>query len=309
MKNVRLSRLVYGLATFIPGVYHRFSMPRLSVAEMALDGYSKWLHHLAAVMETNAGFPQVVAEIGPGPGLAAGLAALVSGCKTYYALDVVAHTDRAILLPVFDEICRLFTIKADLRAWHAIMPACAFPSSIITDERLHELLATDRLAGLRRELETEKQDGALQLEIPWHCEGIVKKGSLDLVFSTAALEHIDDLQTAYRAMNEWLRPGGLVSHVIDYGCHGVCQEWNGHWACSATLWRILRGNRPYFINRQPHSVHLALLTTNGFNLLADKRISQPSRFVRNDLAPKFRDLLTDQDLRTNFSFIQARKGD
>lgn len=308
MTNVRATRLVYGLATFVPGVYRCFSMSRLPVEETAIDGYSKWLHHLAAVVEGGFGAPpQVVAEIGPGPGFSAGLAALVAGAKTYYALDVVEHADRSILLPVFDEICRLFKSKTALRNWHGIMPARPFPSSVLPDERLSELLAPARLAALRGELETLKPGGPLQMMIPWHSQSLIKKGSVDLVFSTAALEHVDDLETAYRAMNDWLRSGGGVSHVIDYGCHGACNEWNGHWACSNIAWRILKGNRPYFINRQPHSIHLGLLKKNGFVVLSDNRISTPSRFLKKDISPKIRGLYTDQDMTTNLSFLLARK--
>lgn len=309
MTNVKTTRLLYGVATFLPGVYRHFSMPPLSVEEMSMDGYSKWLHHLAAVVEGgHCATLKVVAEIGPGPGFSAGLAALVSGCTTYYALDVVEHADRAILLPLFDAICGLYSRKAALRDWNGILPARSFPSALIPDARLSELLAPARLAALRRELETAKPDGALQTAIPWHHQPLIKKGSVDLVFSTAALEHVDDLETAYRAMNDWLKPAGLVSHVIDYGCHEVCHEWNGQWACPGILWRVLRGNRPYFINRQPHSAHLALLQKNGFVLLSENRACCPSRFQRKDLATPFRDSLTEQDLTTHFSFVLARKG-
>jgi hypothetical protein len=275
---------------------------------MAVDGYSKWLHHLVAVTEGNhLPFPQVVAEIGPGPACPAGLAALVSGCGTYYALDVVEHTEREVVLPVFDEICALFARQASLRDWQSIMPARPFPSRVLPDDRLAELLAPSRLAVLRGELASRNPDGALQMMIPWHRQSLIREGSVDLVFSTAAMEHVDDLATAYSAMNQWLRPGGVVSHVIDYGCHASCNEWNGHWACPEPLWRILKGNRPYFINRQPHSAHVALLKANAFVILSDNQVNQLSRFARKDLSPRFRGLLSDEDLTTKLCFLLARK--
>lgn len=306
--NVRLSRIAYGLATYLPGVYRHFSMPPLSVAEMAIDGYSKWLHHMCAVAEGSfIEPPEAVAEIGPGPACPAGIAALVAGCKRYYALDVVKHAEQPAMLSVFDEVCRLFARKTALRDWQGILPARPFPVSLFPDSRLGELLSPSRLEELKRDIGNPAADGAMQVMIPWHQRSVIKEGSLDMVFSTAAMEHVDDLETAYRAMNLWVRPSGVVCHVIDYGCHEACNEWNGHWVCSDTLWRVLKGNRPYFINRRPHSLHVALLEGNGFRVLSERFVRKDSRFERTDLSPRLRDSLTEADLITNYCFLLARK--
>ena len=53
--NIRLSRLAYGLSTYLPGVYRRFSIPHWSVDDVALDGYSKWLHHMRTIVENGFG--------------------------------------------------------------------------------------------------------------------------------------------------------------------------------------------------------------------------------------------------------------
>ena len=53
-----------------------------------------------------------------------------------------------------------------------------------------------------------------------------------MVISHAALEHIDDLEGTYRAACGWLRPGGMMSHQIDYRCHNAASRWNAHWSCS-----------------------------------------------------------------------------
>jgi hypothetical protein len=43
--------------------------------------------------------------------------------------------------------------------------------------------------------------------------------SLDLVFSQAVLEHVDDPEETYKTMVAWLKPSGYASHVIDFSAH------------------------------------------------------------------------------------------
>ncbi len=59
-----------------------------------------------------SGFPDSVAELGPGTGLGVGLCALLSGCKKYLALDVVQHTDQAQSERVLDELLEMFKSRA-----------------------------------------------------------------------------------------------------------------------------------------------------------------------------------------------------
>lgn len=89
------------------------------------------------------------------------------------------------------------------------------------------------------------------------------------------MEHIEDTRAAYRAMHAWLRPGGFMSHSVDYDSHGHARGWNGHWTVPSLAWRIVRGNRPYFINRQPHSSHRSEIQAAGFEIVCEERIESP----------------------------------
>ncbi len=42
--------------------------------------------------------------------------------------------------------------------------------------------------------------------VPWHDSNIVEKESVDLIFSQAVLEHIDDMAFSYEKMFSWLKP-------------------------------------------------------------------------------------------------------
>jgi hypothetical protein len=126
-----------------------------------------------------------------------------------------------------------------------------------------------------------------------------------MVFSQAVMEHVEQVDSTYAALYKWLRPGGFMSHTIDYKSHGYTSDWNGHWAISEKLWKIVKGNRPYLINRLPHSAHIEAMKKAGFQIDGEvKRNSAP--LPRHKLSDKFR-TLSDDDLRTSGAFIQAMK--
>ena len=105
-------------------------------------------------------------------------------------------------------------------------------------------------------------------------------------------------------MYQWLKPTGYISHAIDFRCHGTAIEWNGHWSYSDVQWSLVRGRRPYLLNRQPHSVHVKLLQRQGFKIVCDIRTEAAAGVDRKRLAPRFSDV-TDEDLVTAGAFIQA----
>jgi SAM-dependent methyltransferase len=309
MTQARISRLLYGLATFIPGVYRLFSMPAIEPRALALDGYSKWLQHLAfSYRHGFRTFPRVVAELGPGPCCPSGIAALVSGVDTYYALDSVRHPHSRMAPQVFDEIVRLLTARRPPEpARGRARQLTGFPADILSDSRLKEALGESRLAGLREDVyQSVDRNRRFRYCVPWASSEIIEHGALDMIFSSAVLEHVDDLGEAYALMAQYLKPDGLMSHVIDFGCHGVTRDWNGHWTCSDLTWRLLRGGRPYLINRAPHSAHTDLLKAHGFRVVADVTSTAPSMLRPEALASGY-GFLSSRDLTTRRTTILAVK--
>ena len=65
---------------------------------------------------------------------------------------------------------------------------------------------------------------SLRYAAPWRDASVMQPGSLDLIFSQAVMEHVDDLPATYAACRDWLRPGGLMSHQIDFRCHGTARH-------------------------------------------------------------------------------------
>src|SRR5262249_44088460 len=131
-------------------------------------------------------------------------------------------------------------------------------------------------------------------------------GSLDLIFSQAVLEHVDNLEETYQAMFAWLKPGGYASHVIDFSAHHLSPFWNGHWAYSDLQWRLARGRREFLLNREPLATHLARAKKAGFEVLLLKRDYAEGGIKAESLSHPFQ-LLDNEDARTRGAILILRK--
>lgn len=308
-----LKQFVYGLISFIPGV-NRWLAKGTGGTGSSRYCYSVWMRHLV-MAKTNGlnTYPKVVAELGPGDSLGIGLAALVSGCEKYYAFDVVEHATLEKNIIIFHEIVALFRGKTpipDAKEFPELKPYLKnydFPSDIFNDDWLSVALNAERLKKIEDSIHNARsKDSLIQYKVPWSDENIVKEGTVDMIYSQAVLEHVDDLQSTYKIMFSWLKTNGFISHQIDFKCHGTANKWNGHWLYSDNIWKFIRGKRPYLINRMPHSKHLELLQKEQFKLLCDIRIVTKSNIFITNLAEKFR-TISDEDLVTSGAFIQAIK--
>ncbi|MGI9078839.1 MAG: methyltransferase domain-containing protein [Gemmatimonadaceae bacterium] len=314
--------LILGLGSFVPG-YRR--LPILSKAAAVSTGgtdsarycYSVWLRHLVKAHEhglpTN---PAAVAELGPGDSIGVGLAALLSGAKTYYACDAVTYLHNTRNLQVFDELVELFGKRENIpdnREFPEVRPVLSsyeFPSGALADAHLCDCLRRERTESIREELLDFKRakQRFIFYAAPWDEQTVVRPNSIDMVYSQAVLEHVNDLEVTYQSLFVWLKPGGIMSHVIDFRCHGCAEQWNGHWSYSDLTWKLIRGKRSWLINRASYNSHLALLREHGFDVVYGLRepATRSSGIDRSRLAPAFRDI-SDEDLQTSLGFIQAVK--
>ena len=315
---MKLRKIISGIASFVPGIDQLRAYIRGTWETGGTDSarycYSIWLRHM--VMAQNNGlniYPKIVAELGPGDSLGIGLAALISGCDKYYALDVVEHANTDRNVKIFDELVTLFKNRTPIPGkdeFPEITPHLEnhdFPVDIFDDNRLQHALEQSRIERIRDSISNPRQkDSLIQYKVPWNDISTLEKESVDMIYSQAVLEHVDDLRNTYRAMHSWLKSDGYMSHTIDFRSHGPADEWNGHWAYSDFMWKIIRGKQAYLINREPHSTHIELLIKEDFKILCDIQIKSESSFARNELAPRFRSISAD-DLTTSTAFIQGVK--
>ena len=179
-----------------------------------------------------------------------------------------------------------------------------FPADILNAQTLARTLAPERVAALRRELETGGGE-RIQYAAPWYESGEIDRHCVGWVFSQAVLEHVDDLDGAYGAFTAWLAPDGVMSHQIDFKCHNMAVEWNGHWAAPDWLWRIVRGRRPYLLNREPVSTHFRMMARHGFEVVDMERVPRSDGIAPDRLPRRYQDL-PGEDLTTAGAFIVSR---
>lgn len=315
-------QLIYGAATSLPQVLslrdriYGLTDPGTISARYS---YAVWMRHLILAHRHLGRVPERVLEVGPGNSLGAGLAALLSGAEQYTALDLVPRVTRARNLRVFDELVALFERRTpvpradEFPALHPHLDDNGFPHHVLPPEHLAGALAPTRLARLRRALEAwspDDRDGPLRYVVRWHDGGgaLFEGERVDLAFSHAALEHVDELALAYATLAAHLRADGAMSHQIDYRHHGTSLVWNGHWGYSDAEWRIVKGRRHYLINRAPHSEHVRHIRRVGFEIAAERRLFIPSGIRRHQLAGRFCDL-SDEDLHCAGAHIVAMRGE
>lgn len=308
--KLRVKAVLAGMATYLPG----YDLIRQTGGtDSARYCYSVWLRHLALAHRNcwPGRMPGVIAELGPGDSIGIGLAALLSGVEKYCALDIVRYSDLQNNLEIFDELVKLFTNRAAIPAddefplTNPKLDDYAFPGDLLGDDLLDVALDPDRIADIRWSIEhVDAQQSKIQYVVPWADPAVIRPHSVDMIFSQAVLEHVNDLPAVYAAMRQWLKPGGIMTHQIDYKCHGKADSWNGHWSYSDAVWKIVVGRRPYLLNRIPHSEHMRLLRKNDFDIVMEKPIRSESTLCRHQLASRFRSL-SDEDLTTSGAFIVA----
>lgn len=307
-----------GLATFIPGL-SSLTLRETGGTITARYCYSVWLRHLSMAYKNGLSTkPDTVAELGPGDSLGIGLAALISGANNYHAFDIAEYASNKRNIEIFDELVNLFKRHEkipDETEFPEVKPrldSYEFPDHILTGERLNSALKQDRIESIRNALlnlgggNCNGNGIQVSYSVPWHDPKVIEDESIDMIFSQAVLEHVDDLSHVYEALYLWLRPGGFMSHDIDFRSHGTARQWNGHWAYSDFVWKMIRGKRSYFLNRQPHSAHINLLQKFGFEIVCDIKTKDFSGIKRKSLALRFKNL-SEEDLTTSTAFIQSVK--
>ena len=276
--------------------------------------YSVWLRHLSNLIQYNNNeIPQHVAELGPGDSLGIGIASLLSGTESYYALDVIKFWEPERNLRMLDELLELFNKRSNIpdnKEFPDVTPELddySFPSSILTLERLYKSLSPERVYLIRKELKDPENslNTFIKYKIPWYDPSIINEKAIDLILSQAVMEHVDDLENTYTAMKAWLKDAGYISQTVDFRSHGFTKNWNGHWTLSDFEWKIVRGGRVYAINRQPLSPHLKYLSEKKFNILKIEKLKMENIFNQNQLANNFKNL-SYEDLNTSGAYFLAK---
>jgi SAM-dependent methyltransferase len=318
MQKVSSRALIGGAVSFVPGaydLYQSFKSPQGkgggSTGEASYC-YNSWLKHLICLQSAGMNaIPESVCELGPGASIGSGIASLLCGASSYTALDVADFYKRDENVNILHELVSLFQqktrLKEDLFSDSQAKFPIDFPEKILTPDMMKEHLASERVDAIEQALLNVGRscDGIeVNYHAPYTSQKIVASSSFDLIMSNAVLEHVDDLPELYTNMAYWVRPEGWLSHQVDFRCHGITPEWNGHWAIGRFMWWLVRGRRPYLINRQPLSAHLELHRKHNFKIrLCNKKTSREG--IARELVCDSFDFLADEDLSCQSAYIAS----
>lgn len=304
--------LLRGVKSYITGLQTEDSGG--SETSSARYCYSIYMRHIVLARRNGLSTtPRTLVELGPGHTLGVGLMMLLMGGDKYYAIDAVRHLSPDRNLNILSELEAMLCshepipndqdcaeIKPDLDDY-------SFPSEILDKKREDNWLSPERLSIIRNALSGTMVDGPISYLMPNSQGYDIASGSIDMVLSQAVMEHVDRVDEVYRECRRWLKPGGLMSHQIDFRCHDTAPAWNGHLAYPDWMWRLICGRRISVPrNRLPCSTHINLIERAGFRVVSQQAQILEGGIRREQLARSLR-AFTDGDLRTSGLFVQAVK--
>jgi SAM-dependent methyltransferase len=236
---------------------------------------------LAAHARYGSGKAGTILELGPGNTLGTALFAAARGVERTWLVDVgdFAIADMAL----YRDIAGRLEVEA---------PGFAARADLADRGRMLTSLNATYLTG-----------GTASLaEIP--------SGSLDMILSTAVLEHVrrGEFPRLAAEMLRMLRPGGTAFHGIDLMDHlggGL-----NNLRFSETLWEsAFFANSGFYTNRLRCHEIVAILRAAGFDLALTRIVRWPALPTPRDaLAAPFRDLPEDELLISNFRVLVRKPG-
>jgi SAM-dependent methyltransferase len=300
--------ILKGMLTYVPALNSwRARRATTGGSNSSRYCYAVWLRHLTLLAQHGFKLPgAAIGELGPGDSIGTGLAAVLSGAGRYVGLDIVPYLAKADLHRIFNELAQLFGSSEPIPD-HIEFPRMRprlvsydFPCNLIDLEFLPE-----RISGLESVLQSRMASHGVDVgyHAPWTSAADVEPASLDLVFSQAVLQYVDNLEETYHAMFAWLKPGGYGSHSTGLGANNYSPFWNGHWAYTDLEWRLARGRRECLLNRQPLSTHLRLARNAGFDVVYVDAQREHGGLTVDALASPFRHLAAEDLLACGVMFI------
>lgn len=284
-----------GLITYFPGAYQIIRKIKPKGGHSSSNAkfcYSFWLRILVTINELDLNnSKKCIAEIGPANSFGIGICALLCGAEKYIALDIDDSYDSTLTTGIFEELLKLLISREPIPD-DIVFPNINlrisnydFPKDILNDELLDKSLSKDRINQILMEIQNVrgKNNVFISYYTPWQSNTNllqIKRQNIDLIFSRAVLEHVKFPIILYKDINTILRKSMLMFHDIEYHSHGLSKYWNGHRHFSKLTWKIVNGNRPYFLNKVTHSEHEDLITGNRFKILRSDRIKRDSNLRR-----------------------------
>lgn len=277
--------------------------------------YSVWLRHLVQLKES--GLIQSIndikslAEIGPGDSLGIGMAAMYGGVDTYYAFDMIKHTNIEMNSAINHQLLKFYQDQKEipngtyqLRNTNPVLSNYQFPASLLNFDLSYY---QQRNQYIQTNIELlESNNSNISYVVPWMGKKQNHVKDIDMIISQAVMEHVDDIEFAYGEMYRWLKKGGIISHQIDFKAHEITKEWDGHFYLNQGIWNVLAHGRKYPINRLPFSAHISAIQNAGFAIKNIIPVINKNNFPDKSSRVKGINFQKD-DFITSSALIQAIK--
>lgn len=281
MKPKKLFRGIISYVPLLKSIIPTIGTGGSNNAEYCLNRYSQ---HKDYLIDNGCFYPvSTIGEIGPGDSVGIGLCALLDGVDRYYGLDAIAYTNVESNIQMLKKLICLYENK-----------------NIMVQEKTRN----DLMFYIQN---LNKPESKIKYYAPWWAKDKIVNNSLDIVISTAVMEHVMSLKETHQKIFDWLKPGGFCSHIIDYSAHEFSDCWHEHWFYSDFLWKILMHGRMYPLSRMPHSYHMNCIEKVGFEIQKIIPSWGNKRAEKKKISKSIVDYFKDSDLNIKSAIVVARK--
>ena len=276
ISEIKIRPIVGGLLSNIPFIYSIWDNSR-PTGKAYSGNYVKsiWKYYFAnyrKFKKNYEGVPFTVAEFGTGASLGTLISAIKDGVEQVIGLDLIPYANNYNLnKKIIDEL----------------IPYNKYP------------LLNENLCDEVENLSNQYLNKRIKYLAPYDKKKSPFTGSVDFIFSHSVLEHVDDIKSAYRCMFDLLKNGGIMSHKIDHSSHAITKSWNGHYSLSKFFWKVIRGNKPYLLNRLTPSDHKSIILQSGFKIIHED-------YVKSKLSDRNCLIFNDEDhlIKTSLFILQ-----
>jgi SAM-dependent methyltransferase len=216
---------------------------------------------------------KVLLELGPGGSIGFGLLALVGGVKKYVAIDTGNHAE--VSKQIYENYQNLLEDKKILK-------------SFIAKENGNYLYNSRKIQFL-----DIKQDSTYDLE----------DESVNVIYSSAVLEHVYDLDLCFSEMVRVLKRGGYMNHRVDLRDH-IFNRDSLFFLRIPEYWFLrLFGNTGGYVNRKRFSDYLRLFEKFNLEILGIKKKKK-----KNNKKKRLLKKYSEDDLETvSFNILLRKK--
>jgi len=286
MVDIKLTKaIVKGMVTYIPGAAYLLEKKKRTSKHSGIHAefcYTLWLSILSTFDENGIKpYFEKIGELGSGGSVGVGICALLTGTKKFFALAFKNNFVKDSNLKLLDEIFVLLKNKTPIpnhfKQLNIQISNNDFPSHLISP-RFNE---NNFIAELRNEINSDCLCSKyLNILYEWHKKPPL---NLDLVFSRAVMEHVNEPDQVYKHIANHQKSGAYTFHDIEFHSHGITKNINGHLNINKWVWKIISGNRSYYLNRWMFLDHIHALESLNIKIINTRKVTENEKDSSNEV--------------------------